>query len=57
MFHRPTSYFNKGPWAIANNRFAKRAGTHAFPEGIDNHRLLRSTNFHYLGPKAVDVLF
>ena len=56
MFHCPTPYFSKSPWAIANNRFAKRAGTHAFPEGIHNHGLLRRAHFHHLGPETVDIL-
>ena len=56
MFHCPTPYFGKSPWAIAKNRFAKRSGTHAFPEGIHNHGLLRCAHFYHLGPETADIL-
>ena len=56
MFHCPTPNFSKSPWAIANNGFTKRVGTHAFLEGIHNHGLLRRAHFHHLGPEAVDIL-
>ena len=56
MLHHATPYFSEGPGAIANDGFAKGAGTHAFPERVHDHGLFRSTNLYYLGPETVDVL-